>query len=369
MIKTKTFTFHSAVNYGAVLQSLALQKVLINLGVENKIVDYTDYCMIDYNPDNFKNLSLKRRIKKIMKNIFFYRKLKKKYIIFRDFVNKNLIMTKNVLNIEEINEVIDDSDILITGSDQVWSSKIDGGLSDIYTLNVGNNSNRRVSYAASIGDSKIEDYEKSNYINKLKLFDSISVREKTAQQILSKILKNKKIDVNVDPTLLLTKKEWEHIIGNYGVEKEKYILAYTMDDNKEYFDIVNNLSDKTGYRIIYFDLKNKGFKNIYKNVFLANPFEFVNYIKNAEYVVTNSFHGLAFSLIFNKNIWVIPHKTRGSRMTDLLKELNLENRIVKTVDEFIGKDYSENINYHDVNIKIDEMRNKSRLWLKNNIFN
>ena len=111
----------------------------------------------------------------------------------------------------------------------------------------------------------------------------------------------------------------------------------------------------------------KGFKNIYKNVFLSNPFEFINYIKNAEYVVTNSFHGLVFSLIFNKNFWIIPHKTRGSRMTDLLKELKLENRIVTTVEDFVEKDYSETINYMNVNKKINDMRNSSLSWLKKSV--
>lgn len=367
MIKTKTLTFHSAVNYGAVLQALALQRVLINIGVDNKIVNYTDFCMIDYNPDNFKNLSFKRKIKKIIKNIFFYKKLKKKYIIFQDFIKKNLIMTDIVNSIDEINNIIDDSDVLLTGSDQVWSSKIDGGLSDIYTLNVGNKSNRRISYAASIGDSIIEEQDKNNYVKKLEVLDCISVREKTAQRELNKILKNKQIDVNVDPTLLLSKQEWNDLIGKYENENEKYILAYTMDNNQKYFDIVNNLSDQTGYKVVYFDLRNKGFKNVYKNVFLSNPFEFINYIKNAEYVVTNSFHGLVFSLIFKKNFWIIPHKTRGSRMTDLLKELKLENRIVTTVEDFVEKDYSETINYMNVNKKINDMRNTSLSWLKKSV--
>ena len=70
----------------------------------------------------------------------------------------------------------------------------------------------------------------------------------------------------MDPTLLLSKQEWNDLIGKYENENEKYILAYTMDNNQKYFDIVNNLSDQTGYKVVYFDLRNKGFKNIYKNV-------------------------------------------------------------------------------------------------------
>ena len=369
MIKTKTLTFHSAVNYGAVLQTLALQKVLLKLNFDNKIIDYTDFCMNIYNPDDFSGLSFKNKIKKCIKNILYYKKLKRKYLLFQDFVHKNIKLTKKVNNISEINSIINDDDILITGSDQVWSSKIDGGLSDIYTLNIGNISNYRISYAASLGNSIIDEFDKEKYINKLAIMDKISVREKTAQKELNKIIKNKIIDVNVDPTMLLTKDDWSSLITTYKRDEKKYILAYTMDDNKEYFKIANQLSKETGYKIVYFDLKNKGFKNVYKNVFLSNPFDFINYIKNAEYIVTNSFHGLVFSLIFNKNFWIIPHKTRGSRMIDLLNELKLENRLVYTFEDFEKKDYSEDINYKLVNIKLDEMRNTSLLWLKNNISN
>ena len=186
--------------------------------------------------------------------------------------------------------------------------------------------------------------------------------------MLLDILDNKKIEVVLDPTLLLSANEWIELSKDYDRKfEEKYIVAYTMDNNDEYVKIANYLSEKTGYKIVYFDLRNIGFKNILANLYSYDPFEFINIIKNSEYVVTNSFHGTVFSVIFNKKLWVIPHLLKGTRMINLLEKIGLSNRIIRSLQEFKNVNYDESIDYDNVNNILKEERDKSINWLINSL--
>ena len=123
------------------------------------------------------------------------------------------------------------------------------------------------------------------------------------------------------------------------------------------------MSEKTGLKVVYFELKNRGYKNVLRNEFCSNPYEFISLLKNAEYVVTNSFHGTVFSIVFNKRFWTIPHTTRGSRMVDLLNKFELSGRIVHDLSEFMSKDYNGEIDYNVVNTLLEKEREKSMKWL------
>ena len=367
-ITTKTLTFHTALNYGAILQTIGLQKTLYNLNCENSVINYTDKCMNQYNPKNLDNLPRKEKAKKILRYILYGRKLTKRQKKLTSFINENINMTKKVYNMKEIENIIEKDDVLIAGSDQIWSTEIMDGLSDIYTLNFKGTNNKKISYAASIGSSTINEKYYKEFQNKINNIDRISVREESLKSELIKIVNKKNIDVVLDPTMLLTKEQWKSLINKHEKEeKEKYIVAYTLDVNPEYIKIVNELSKKTCLRVIYFDYRNYGFDNILREGFLDNPFEFVNCIKNAQYIVTTSFHGTVFSLLFNKKFWVIPHRTRGARMTDLLYKVGLNKRIVKTVEEFNKKDFDENINYNYINELLSKQREESINWLINAI--
>lgn len=368
MKNTKTLTFHSAINYGAILQTIGLQTALENLNLKNEVIDYTDKCMRQYKLFDFSEMQLKEKIKKIMKIVLYGHKMNKRYYIFNKFIRDNMVLTKKVENVQQIEEIIEASDILITGSDQVWSTDIVGELSDIYTLNFGYESNKRISYAASIGTSQIDKQYENDYKEKISKIDFVSVREKSAQKELNKILPQNQIDTVLDPTMLLNREEWNKKIESISkAEKERYILAYTMEVNKEYVKIANELSKKTGLKIIYLDYRNYGFKNVLRNAYCDNPYEFINLVKNAEYVVTNSFHGTAFSIIFNKKFWAIPHKTKSARVTNLLELLNLSGRTVTTLEEFNRKDYDMDINYSEVNKKLDVEKSRSLEWLKKSV--
>ena len=354
-------TFYKAHNYGAMLQAYALKNILESNGYKIEFLNYKDkHIENGYKLFNLKNKSIKNKIKTIVKDIIFYRKHKKRICNFNRFQNEKLKETQYIIKENDFLNLKEN--FIITGSDQVWNPEITGGLSNIYTLNFCKNNIKKISYAASIGNEKNVSKHPKDYINKISKIDRISVREESAKEELKKILPDKKIEVVLAPTLLLTKKEWEKNINFSNKNEEKYILAYIVAKDSEHSKIVNELSKKTGLRVIHFENK-KRYKKVLKSAYTEGPLEFINLIKNAEYVIATSFHATVFSIIFNKKFWIVPHKTTGSRVTDLLKKLVISNRAVNTIDEFNNKDYNEEIDYEKVNKLLEKERQKSIDWL------
>ena len=363
MKKIGIVTFYNAHNYGAMLQAMALQDYLKEQGNEVYIINYRNkiidkrYNFCDWNGNKFICL-----IKNIIKFILYYKKYKIRYNSFEKFIDENFNLSKQYNLINELKQNPPEYDIYVTGSDQVWNHKITSGLDDIYTLNFGNKKICKVSYAASIGNDKIDSKMLEEYRKKLSSLDYISVRETTAKKQLSKIL-NKDIYEVLDPTLLYDKKYWNKKIENIKKEKEKYILAYQIDSNPEYNKIVNYLSKKTGYKVIYFEMRNKNSYDSLRNAFTSSPLEFISLIKNAEYVVNTSFHGTVFSILFEKKFFVVPHKETGSRMVDFLKKLKLSNRIFYTFKDFLQLNYDMEIGYNTVNKILESERIESKKYI------
>lgn len=352
-------TFQRAHNYGALLQVYALQEFLKKY-YNVKIIDYENKRMnLQYNPNKIKRPTLKWTIKNFIEILSYRNKMITRYNNFNNFINNNLTLTNKINQINDID--LDKVDVLITGSDQVWNWKLTNGLDDIYFLNFGNTI-KKISYAASLGNSKINEDYKKEFKEKISKIDKISVREESGKKAINEIVPNKEIEVVLDPTLLLKKAEWENFSSNSKNEKNKYILAYIVEKNSEQIKIVNQLSKKTGLKVIHFEKRNF-YNNSLKSAYTANPQEFVELIRNAEYIVTTSFHATVFSIIFNKTFWVVPHKSTGSRVTDLLKKLGISNRAVNTLEEFNNRNYDEEIDYEKVNKILEKEREKSINWL------
>lgn len=368
MKKIGIITFHSAHNYGAMLQVYALQKILNNNGVvkvinyKNPIIDY-QYRIIKLDKSNLKSF-----VCSIKNNILYLRKNIKRYKSFNNFMNDKIELTSVYTTEDDLKKNPPQFDIYVTGSDQVWNSQITQGLKDSYTLLFGDNSVKRISYAASIGNELIESNEAAEYKEKISNIDRISVREETAKKVLKKII-NKPIEVVLDPTLLLKKEEWENETKSMKSLKGKYILAYVVAKDEEYYKILNELSSRTRLKIVHFSKNNIGYNNVLKSAYTEGPLEFVNLIKNAEYVVCTSFHATVFSIIFNKKFFVVPHRKTGARVTNLLDKLNISNRAVNSLEEFNKMDYNSEINYKEVNSILENERQKSIDWLNNSINN
>lgn len=189
---------------------------------------------------------------------------------------------------------------------------------------------KKYSYAASFGFENLPENMLDNYKSLLEDFQAISVREQSAQSIVKKILA-RVIPVVLDPVFLLTKQEWELLASKTRVIKEKYILVYELMSSKTLFDFALKLQAETGYKIVSISNAKHNRKNVISRG-TDRPEIFLNYIKNAEYIVTNSFHGTAFSIIFNKQFSVEYLKgsmnSLNTRISDLLNNYGLENRII-----------------------------------------
>ena len=336
MKKIITITFQRADNYGAALQTFALQHFLKSKGYDVKTLDYRDNNIErGYKIININKSGKKAVIKSIIKNILFFNRNLKRKKSFIKFRKKYIELTNEYVNFNELKNNPPKADTYITGSDQVWNTSITCGLQDVYTLNFGDNNINRISYAASIGNSLIYDYEKTFFINKIKKIDNISVREEKAKELLNDIGINN-VKVNIDPTLLIKQEQWNKMIENIKVPKQKYLLAYVVEKNDEYYRISNYVANKSNEKIVHFEMFNKFYKEKTINKYSSGPLEFIALIKNADKILCTSFHATVFSIIFHKDFYVVPHAKTGSRVTNLLAQLGLEDRIVYTFDDFIN---------------------------------
>lgn len=359
-IKTATITFHKAVNYGAILQTYALQHSILNLKVDNEIINYDCKLISDeYKLINTK--SIKTFIKSIMAFKMFYCKRKK----FESFIRKYIVLTKpvnkKILESEEFNNKYD---FFITGSDQVWNYEITN-LDDAYFLNFVKDEKKIKSYAASFGANSIPEELRSIYIKYLKRFSNLLVREKTGKNIIHGLI-DKKVNTVLDPVLLLDKNEWNKIASKTKFDdiKDKYILVYMETPYIKLF--AENLSAK--YKIPIFniaDLILKKKNKIGNTESELGPEDFINIIKNARFIITASFHAVVFSIIYNKDFFINNvdkmKENRSSRQKDLLDLLGIKDREIFNHDD--DTDFSS-IDWNDVNKKLEIERNKSLNELK-----
>lgn len=359
--KTATITFHKAVNYGAILQTYALQQSILKLGIENEVIDY-DCRNITKNFDLISTYSLKSFIKSILIFPLYYRRKKN----FESFMKEKICVTRKIDKQVLFSKKFNDSyDLFITGSDQVWNYQLTN-LDETYMLDFVKNNKKKISYAASFGLSKIPEQYIEIYRKNLKTFSKILVRENTGVEIINNLINKKAVSV-LDPVFLLSKNEWNNIIKNSKFDniKNKYILVYM--PKKEMKIFVEFLSKKYNlpvYNITDFSLKRgKFFGNI---EFSLGPEDFISAIKNARFVVTASFHAVVFSIIYNKEFYIyIPQNgengiKRASRLNDLLKILEIKNREINS--KFV--DDNNSLEWKKINEKLEMERQYSLKILK-----
>jgi len=347
MKKVGIVTFHKALNYGAFLQAFALQEFLKK---EYKVT------IIDYENKKIKKdykVIKTTSIKEMIKSFLYLSKTIKRKKVFLKCIKRNLNLGK----------IKDNFDIVIAGSDQIWNLNLTGGYDDIYSLEKFSNV-KRISYASSIGEESIISKNKNEYQKIMANIDEISVREEKAKKELEK-LTDKKIKVNLDPTMLLEKKNWLKYTTNIS-NKEKYIFSYFVAVTQENYDALAKISNKMKLKTISYSKRVKE-KNVYKDCYTDNPFEFISRIKEAEIIFTSSFHATVFAIIFNKKFYCMPPKGKENRILDLLSKLELNSRIITKLEDIDRIDLYEKINYEEVNKKLAELRKDSKNWLLSNL--
>lgn len=343
MKKIGITTFYKAYNYGAFLQTFALQKVL-----ENKY----DVSNIEYTCKKIENdykLIKIHNFKKFVKSILFIYKNSKRRQKFNECIKEYI----------KLNNIDKKYDCVIAGSDQIWNIKLTGGYDKVYSLEYFTNV-KKISYASSVGDETLIQKNKKEYKKILDNIEVVSVREESAKKELEKIT-DKNIKVNLDPTLLLTREEWD----KYTIDKdinEPYIFSYFVGVTQENYEALELLTNKLGMKTISYS-ENPKEKNIIKKCFTDNPFEFISKIKYSNLAFVSSFHGTVFAIMFNKEFYVMPPKDKGNRIINLLNKLGLNDRIIESKEDINKIDFNNKIDYKSVNKKLDELRRDSLEWL------
>lgn len=344
-------TFHRANNYGAVLQAYGLKKCCEEMGYEVNIIDYRP----KYIENQYRYFSIVPTIKKNLLNIYnLYGNINKK-IKFGSFVRHQL----SIVSLEEA--LKQDYDAILYGSDQIWNPDIAGKFDVFFFGNNGIKTKKQIAYAASIGKDKLEE-NKLKELSKLTLkFDAISLREQTAKHMLEGII-HKKMEVVLDPTLLNDADVWRQLEKPIKKMPANFILVYEVTKYPETMLYAKYLSDKTGVPIVEIVYSKTKIRADHLQLNNIGPQEFLTLIDKASYVVTSSFHGTAFSIIFEKRFYTILHHAYGNRMSDLLKLLKLEDRIIS--DNLMK---NNDIDYFSVNESLGKWRQYSKKFLKNNI--
>lgn len=365
-MKTATITFHAAHNYGSNLQAYALQQTILSLGHSNEIINLRT----DRQKDLYTVFTKRKGLKYVIKNLshfFYYFPLKRAYRKFENFINTKLILTQEFESEEDLMTAGFSYDAYICGSDQIWNPDPADFDWSYYLTFVKNG--KKIAYAPSFGQlasTGNKDIERKISLA-LSSFDKISVREQGSANNV-KLLTGKSIDIVLDPTLLISKDKWLHLIKDEKrLIKQDYIFFYTLFADPERMDIIKRVSKATGLPVVTSNFSNQyDVFNPFKKCYDAGPLDFLTLIRDAKLVVVSSFHGTVFSSLLNIPFFAIDGMT-DARICTLLKLCGLENREIttKNVEEKCKEAF--NIDFKIVNQRIEEARKFSIEFLKKNL--
>lgn len=337
MKKVAVITFHRAHNFGSVLQTYALQECVKSLNGEyQKDIEYQVIDLFTEKQEQLYSVFKKNDCaKNIIKNILAlrYRKeLQKKHDKFDYFLEINFSLTQRYKNDEELNDNPPNADYYISGSDQIWNIRaLDFSLS--YYLDFVKNG-KRISYSASFGPLEIDwnQYDENIISKCLKRYNSISVRENGSAENIQKLI-GQSADIHVDPTLLLKKEQWRKIQSDATHDFGKYILLYCLEPSKKQLRLADAISGKLGLPIVVLKYNNKNdIFNSYIKKYDSGPEDFLAYIDHAALVLSSSFHGTVFSIIYHKPFYVFDGM-KDNRISTMLTKMNMEERSLEDFED------------------------------------
>ena len=392
MKKIGIITFCNCMNYGAELQAFALQKKLNMLGVDAEVINiekefgvlegsirtvfdaivsrYKKYGLLKGTSKTIELIKTKLAAKQAQRDNVD--KLEEKHKIFDDFWNTYIRHSDTFYTLENLRNIkYLPYDTIVAGSDQIWNYMQTRYL-DVFFLNFANAFGaKKVAYAASFSVEKIPSDLRPIYKPLIENMDTISVREDTGVNIVEECSEKKAIQV-LDPTLLLTSSEWVEFIDNpnYIKEDKRYVVIYTLSGSKYIYNLAKKIGKqlnaevvniKSGYTRVKGD---EGINHLYN----VGPREFISVFNHAVYVITDSFHGTAFSINFNVPFTTLlnPVSKINGRALSILRMTNTMNRMI--YDDGSNKEPDTLImDYTIINSIIDNWREKSNKFILDNI--
>lgn len=351
-------TMHAARNYGAVLQTYALQEEIRRMGFAAEIIDYrrSNQTELGYLFDinkNYKN-NLIRKVMFFSKT--FFPKIRSSHI-FSDFRKRKLYLSEKTFVGPNPEEHFPVYDVYCVGSDQVWNPNANNGFDANYFLEKVQG--KKISYASSIGTDELSD----NDLQYIKVhtgdFSYISVREISSVYLLRKV----GIEcVNViDPVFLLSPNEWLNFAELRA--RDKYLLVYYFGNAEKILLRAKKIADSRNLKIVRISV---GYERYHGDQFVERfitPEQFVGLFANAEAVITNSFHGTAFSIIFKKQVYIHPVSDKNTRFESIMKLFNLQQRNIRNMDDSSMLKLPD-INYDSVSDILHEKIELSEAYLR-----
>ena len=364
-MKVAVITLKDSPNYGGILQAYALQVAIKKLGHQCELIDY----MTDDFRKKFSFFGKPPRMKTIY---WIYKKVQ--YPIMVQMMRKmmpfynHMDLTRHFESKEQLFELNNDYDAFVTGSDQVWACDLNC-YDDSYFLSFAKSDKLKFSYAASFGRTleMMTDDEKSFISKQMIDYKCISVREASSVKICSALWNRQDAQPVLDPTLLLDKDDWSKVTVKPA--QQKYVLCYLMQSRKndtEALKFAKRIAKGRGLKLVKIC---RGLTSLLwgETLYVPTVEEWLGLFMNAEYIVTNSFHGVAFSVNFNRNFTAFvegdPESGRNSRLNNICTALKLNNRINQVGVK--GKVDTSDIFYKEVNKRLQLLRSQSLNYLSN----
>ncbi len=357
-MKVAVITLHRVTNFGSLLQTYATQKSLEQLGCQVETIDFVPEGLTFFRSVWPKGHSTVKRLIKLLPltavNLI-------QFSMSDRFLRQHIHLSKKRYgSFADLAKDCPQADVYLSGSDQVWNTQNSNPPADLgayYLAFAGEH--KKVAYAGSFGKDDFSPEETATVTAWLKQYSALSVREDTALDTL----RNFGLDgVHVvDPTLLLNAQQWQDFCTKKAPEPG-YVFIYNLNRNKILEQAAVALAKKKGLRVVNFADSLEFVKGA-KNRFGNTPMDFINYISHADYVLTDSFHGTAFSLNFSRQVLSVPAPKYNCRLESILRMTGCENRMFTSVEEALEKAETP-IDYTVVSQKLDAARQKSAEYLK-----
>jgi len=363
MKKASLITCHNIKNYGSVFQTYATTKIFEKKGYIVEVIDYqrpgTDKVGFRKKITSESHLAKKMILRHCFPLVLTisFRKMES---VFEIFINKYILLTcESFFTEQELKEKCPDSDVYISGSDQIWNSDINGRIELPYFLTFVPEEKKKISFASSFGKDSLSEWEKQETRRLLERYDVITTREAAGVNIVNS-LGLEAIEI-LDPTLWLRKEEWEQLEEPILAPK-RFILIYQLHKNEKMDRYVEKIQREYKIPCLRIDLYYHYVVKAGRHIICPRPGQVITLIKNAEYIVTDSFHMTVFSILFQKQfVTIISKNSFGDRIYNILKWLELESRILNDYEDY--KTLALKINYENCNNLLETKKQELELWL------
>lgn len=360
-------TMHCPLNYGAILQTYGLQTYLESLGLKVEVIDYRpnyivcDQSLMYVGGEQYKRNLLTRWAYRIFKAPSKFSRIKK----FAMFTQNELHLTSEFKTFGDIQNAGLNADYFFCGSDQIWNVVSGAHKDPSYFLEFVPNGLKRISYAASGNLPLTNEEVKEITIPMINKIDCISMREDSTIATIQPFIE-KPITHVCDPVFLLNGRDWRSLYKKHSTFRptKKYVLVYPMGNGEENTMIQACKCAKYMKLPLYKISASKHKDNRIAKQFNVNPYDFLALIDNAECIVTNSFHGTSFSIIFGKQFWASVAEGSNQRITSILGKSGLSNRLILGNDAI---DYSAKVDSYSAMQYLDEYINQSKSFIQNSI--